>query len=67
MSEIIGIDLTPYEEATVAQFCDLDLKQHVTKLKPITFIAESEGDMSDEVNFIANYWNEVNFTNLNKF
>lgn len=44
MSEIVGIDLTIYEDATISQFCcDLDLKQHVTKLKPITFMAEREG------------------------
>lgn len=60
MSEIVGIDLAQYEDATIFQFCcDLDLKQHVTKLKPIAFAAEREGDISDQANFIADYWNEV--------
>uniref|UniRef100_A0A915EKB3 Dynein heavy chain linker domain-containing protein n=1 Tax=Ditylenchus dipsaci TaxID=166011 RepID=A0A915EKB3_9BILA len=42
MSEIVGLDLTQYVNASVARFCELDLKQHVANLKPIAFVAERE-------------------------
>lgn len=45
ISEVVGIDLSQYVNATIAQFCELDLKQHISKLKPIAFSAEREGEV----------------------
>ncbi|KAI1717124.1 microtubule-binding stalk of dynein motor domain-containing protein [Ditylenchus destructor] len=61
ISEVVGIDLSQYVNATIAQFCELDLKQHISKLKPIAFSAEREGEISDQANFIADYWNDASF------
>lgn len=61
MSEIVGIDLSQYVNATMAQFCELDLKQHIAKLKPIVFSAEREGEISDQANYIADHWNDASF------
>lgn len=65
MSEIVGFNLALYENATVAQISELNLNLYIAKLKPIAFIADREGQISDQANFITDYWTEV--TNIFKF
>lgn len=59
MSDIVGFDLSRYENATVGEICDLDLNLYIAKLKPVAFIAEREGEISDQTNFITDFWAEV--------
>ncbi|KAI6187726.1 Dynein heavy chain, cytoplasmic [Aphelenchoides besseyi] len=61
MSDIVGFNLAQYENATVAQICELNLNLYVSKLKPIAYIAEREGAISDQANFITEFWAEAFF------
>lgn len=60
MSEIVGIDLSKYANKKISAFCDLNLSQYITKLKPIAFAANRQGEIADQANYIAVYWNDVN-------
>ncbi|KAI6176566.1 Dynein heavy chain, cytoplasmic [Aphelenchoides bicaudatus] len=62
MSEIVGFNLALYENATVAQIAELNLNLYIAKLKPIAFVADREGQISDQANFITDYWTETSFT-----
>ena len=62
MSDIVGFDLTQFAEATVAQIAELGINQHYARLKPIVYIAEREGIVSDQTNYIINYWLKATFT-----
>ncbi|CAD5214708.1 unnamed protein product [Bursaphelenchus okinawaensis] len=61
MSDIVGFNLAQYANATVAQICELNLNLYVSKLKPIAFIAEREGAIADQANFITDFWAEASF------
>ncbi|KAI6241729.1 Dynein heavy chain, cytoplasmic [Aphelenchoides fujianensis] len=61
MSDIVGFNLALYENATIAQICELNLNLYVSKLKPIAYIAEREGAISDQANFITEFWAEASF------
>jgi dynein heavy chain len=61
MSEIVGFNLALFENATAAQICELNLNVYISKLKPIAFIADREGQISDQANFITDYWAETPF------
>ncbi|CAD5220685.1 unnamed protein product [Bursaphelenchus xylophilus] len=61
MSDIVGFNLAQYANATVAQITELNLNLYVSKLKPIAFIAEREGAIADQANFITDFWTEASF------
>lgn len=59
MSEIVGFDLSLYANATVAQICELGLNPYLAKLKPIAFMADREGTIADQANYIIDFWTEA--------
>lgn len=61
MSDIVGFDLSQFADATVLQISELGINQHVSRLKPIVYIAEREGIISDQTNYIVNYWTKATF------
>uniref|UniRef100_A0AC34FBX4 Dynein heavy chain n=1 Tax=Panagrolaimus sp. ES5 TaxID=591445 RepID=A0AC34FBX4_9BILA len=61
MSDIVGFDLTQFVDATVAQISELGINHHYARLKPIVYIAEREGIVSDQTNYIINYWQKAVF------
>ncbi|CAB3402829.1 unnamed protein product [Caenorhabditis bovis] len=56
MSEIVGFDLTPYANSSIAQICELGLETHLQKLKPIAFSAEREATSADQLHEIVTFW-----------
>ncbi|KAE9555534.1 hypothetical protein FO519_001302 [Halicephalobus sp. NKZ332] len=61
MSDIVGFDLSQFKDATVAQISELGINQHVSRLKPITYIAERQGIISDQTNHIMDHWMKAIF------
>ncbi|KAI6214684.1 Dynein heavy chain, cytoplasmic [Aphelenchoides besseyi] len=55
MSDIVGFNLAQYENATVAQICELNLNLYVSKLKPIAYIAELPNNLSALVNSVEEH------------
>lgn len=60
MSEIVGFNLSEYANEKIFAFCNLNLDQYITKLKPIAFAADRQGEILDQANYIAIYWTDVN-------
>uniref|UniRef100_A0A8R1EKU9 DHC_N2 domain-containing protein n=1 Tax=Caenorhabditis japonica TaxID=281687 RepID=A0A8R1EKU9_CAEJA len=56
MSEIVGFDLTPYANSSIAQICELGLEAHLQQLKPIAFSAEREATAADQLHEIVTFW-----------
>ncbi|CAI5445625.1 unnamed protein product [Caenorhabditis angaria] len=56
MSEIVGFDLTPYANSSIAQICELGLEAHLQQLKPIAFSAEREATSADQLHAIVTFW-----------
>uniref|UniRef100_A0A1I7TLZ6 DHC_N2 domain-containing protein n=1 Tax=Caenorhabditis tropicalis TaxID=1561998 RepID=A0A1I7TLZ6_9PELO len=58
MSEIVGFDLTPYANSSIAQICELGLEAHLQQLKPIAFSAEREATAADQLHSIVTFWSQ---------
>ncbi|ULU00130.1 hypothetical protein L3Y34_000977 [Caenorhabditis briggsae] len=58
MSEIVGFDLTPYANSSIAQICELGLEAHLQQLKPIAFSAEREATAADQLHAIVTFWSQ---------
>ncbi|CAI2349351.1 unnamed protein product [Caenorhabditis sp. 36 PRJEB53466] len=56
MSEVVGFDLTPYANSSIAQICELGLEAHLQQLKPIAFSAEREATAADQLHAIVTFW-----------
>uniref|UniRef100_A0A7E4UZB5 DHC_N2 domain-containing protein n=1 Tax=Panagrellus redivivus TaxID=6233 RepID=A0A7E4UZB5_PANRE len=61
MSDIVGFDLKKYVDATTLEITELGINQYIGRLKPIVYVAEREGVVSDQTNFIVNYWTKATF------
>ena len=61
MSDIVGFDLLQFKDATVAQIAELGINQHISRLKPIIYMAERQGIISDQTNHIINHWTKAVF------
>ncbi|CEF68276.1 Dynein heavy chain, domain-2 and P-loop containing nucleoside triphosphate hydrolase domain-containing protein [Strongyloides ratti] len=56
ISDIINIDFSQYINATVKEICNLNLYNFVQFLKPISFVAEREGIVNDQLVKLNNFW-----------
>uniref|UniRef100_A0A913HYF7 DHC_N2 domain-containing protein n=1 Tax=Strongyloides stercoralis TaxID=6248 RepID=A0A913HYF7_STRER len=56
ISDIINIDFSQYINATVKEICNLNLHNFIQFLKPISFVAEREGIINDQLVKLNNFW-----------
>uniref|UniRef100_A0A0N5CEA2 DHC_N2 domain-containing protein n=1 Tax=Strongyloides papillosus TaxID=174720 RepID=A0A0N5CEA2_STREA len=60
ISNIVSIDFSEYINATVKEICDLNLYNFVHLLKPISFVAEREGIINDQLVKLDDFWSTQN-------